>query len=165
MHYCRIPASYFRKRFGFEHLPDFDRSIWKAVQQETEQAIRPLPESLITGSDISVKALEATQANLAVLPGGADIKLKAIDFRNIKSLENSTIVCNPPYGLRLQKKEGIEKFYRDLGDFLKQHCKGSNAYIYFGDRQLIKCIGLRSSWKKPLASGGLDGRLVKLEMF
>jgi putative N6-adenine-specific DNA methylase len=165
MCYCRIPAGYFRKRFGFEHLPDFDRRIWKAVQQETEQAIRPLPESLITGSDISVKALEATRANLAVLPGGRDIKLKAIDFRNIKCLENSTIVCNPPYGLRLQKREGIETFYRDLGDFLKQRCRGSAAYVYFGDRQLIKCIGLRSSWKKPLASGGLDGRLVKLEIF
>jgi len=165
MRHCRIPAGYFRKHFGFEHLPDFDRSIWQAVKLQAEQTIRPLPGNLITGSDISVKALEAAQANLDVLPSGRDIKLKAIDFRNIKALENSTIVCNPPYGLRLQKREGIETFYRDLGDFLKQRCQGSNAYIYFGDRQLIKCIGLRASWKRPLASGGLDGRLVKLDIF
>ncbi len=165
MHYCRIPAGYFRKHFGFEHLPDFAPKCWQTVKQEIEKGIRPLPDNLITGGDISVKALEAARGNLAVLPGGRDIKLKAIDFRNIKTLENSTIVCNPPYGLRLQKREGIETFYRDLGDFLKRRCQGSSAYIYFGDRQLIKCIGLRASWKRPLASGGLDGRLVKLAIF
>jgi len=165
MRYCRIPAGYFRKHFGFEHLPDFDRGIWEEVKQQSEQTIRPLAGKLITGSDISTKALEATEANLSVLPHGKEIELKHIDFRNIKCLENSTIVCNPPYGLRLQKREGIEQFHRDLGDFLKRRCQGSTAYIYFGDRQLIKCIGLRPSWKKPLASGGLDGRLVKLDIF
>lgn len=165
MRYCHIPASHFRKRFGFEHLPDFDQAAWDTVKQEAEMAIRSLPDGLISGSDISVKSLEASRANLDVLPRGKGIKLKHIDFRNIRDLENRTIVCNPPYGLRLQKREGIESFYRDLGDFLKQRCRGSHAYIYFGDRQLIKCIGLRPSWKKPLASGGLDGRLVKLEIF
>lgn len=165
MHYCRIPAGYFRKHFGFAHLPDFDPSVWERVKQDIDKDIRPLTENRITGSDISAKALDATRANLSVLPHGKEVKLKHIDFRNIKGLENCTIVCNPPYGLRLQKKEGIETFYRELGDFLKQRCQGSTAYIYFGDRQLIKCIGLRTSWKKPLASGGLDGRLVKLEIF
>ena len=56
-------------------------------------------------------------------------------------------------------------FCKDLGDFLKQRCKGSTAYLYFGDRQLIKSVGLRTTWKKPLASGGLDGRLIKLELY
>ena len=49
--------------------------------------------------------------------------------------------------------------------FLKQRCKGSTAFIYFGDRQLVKQIGLRTSWKKPLKNGGLDGRLVKIELY
>ena len=56
-------------------------------------------------------------------------------------------------------------FCKDLGDFLKQRCSGSTAYLYFGNRELIKQIGLRVSWKRPLASGGVDGRLVKLEMY
>jgi putative N6-adenine-specific DNA methylase len=54
---------------------------------------------------------------------------------------------------------------KELGDFLKQRCKGSTAYLYFGNRDLIKKIGLRPSWKRPLKSGGLDGRLVKYELF
>lgn len=165
MRYCRIPAGYFRSQFGFESLPDYDAAIWKAVKSEADSHIRPLPKNLIAGSDISVKALEASAANLGQLPQGADVKLKAIDFRDIKALENTVIISNPPHGLRLQKKEGMEAFCKDLGDFLKQRCKGSTAYLFFGDRTWIKRIGLRTTWKKPLSSGGLDGRLIKLEMF
>ncbi len=165
MRYCRIPAGYFRRQFGFQMLPDYDKEVWKAVREEADRDIRPLPENLIGGSDISTKALEAASANLEKLPGGGSVKLKAIDFRDIKELADRTIVSNPPYGLRLQKEEGIEAFCKELGDFLKQRCKGSTAYLFFGNRQLIKHIGLRTTWKKPLTSGGLDGRLVKLEIF
>jgi len=38
-------------------------------------------------------------------------------------------------------------------------------YIYFGDRRFIKNIGLKPAWKRPLKTGGLDGRLVKYELF
>ncbi len=165
MRYCRIPAGYFRTQFGFESLPDFDPEIWKTVKAEADSQIRPLPEDLIAGSDISVKALEAAAANIGQLAQGENVKLKAIDFRDIKSLENTVIISNPPHGLRLQKKEGMEVFCKDLGDFLKQRCQGSTAYLYFGAREWIKRIGLRTTWKKPLSSGGLDGRLIKLEIF
>ena len=165
MRYCRIPSGYFRKQFGFESLPDFDAKVWKAVKAEADSQIRALPAGLIGGSDISVKALEAAAANLGQLDQGAEVKLKAIDFRDIKALENTVIISNPPHGLRLQKKEGMEAFCKDLGDFLKQRCQGSTAYLFFGDRAWIKRIGLRTTWKKPLTSGGLDGRLIKLELY
>jgi putative N6-adenine-specific DNA methylase len=46
-------------------------------------------------------------------------------------------------------QDGLDDFYRQLGDFLKQRCKGSEAYIYFGNREMIKRIGLKPAWKKP----------------
>jgi putative N6-adenine-specific DNA methylase len=59
----------------------------------------------------------------------------------------------------------LSSFYKNLGDFLKQRCQGSTAYVYFGDRKYMKSIGLRTSWKKALANGGLDGRLAKIELY
>jgi putative N6-adenine-specific DNA methylase len=165
MMYCRIPAGYFRKRFGFEALPDFDAALWQDVREKNNRNIRPLPEGLIAGSDIDPSALEAAAANLGHLPHGGAVQLKHIDFRNIKALHNTCIVSNPPYGLRLQKREGMQAFCKDLGDWLKQRCRDSTAYLYFGDREHLKQIGLRSTWKKPLRSGGLDGRLVKLDIY
>jgi putative N6-adenine-specific DNA methylase len=59
----------------------------------------------------------------------------------------------------------LNRFMKDLGDFLKKRCKGSTAYLYFGNREMIKQVGLRPAWKRPLRAGGLDGRLVKYELY
>jgi putative N6-adenine-specific DNA methylase len=165
MDYCRIPAGFLRKRFGFERLPDFDRALWRRVKEEGKQAIRPLPENLIAGSDVSPAAVEAGRANLQKLPSGDKIALSIMDFRDIPSLGDTVVVCNPPHGLRLKSGINISQFYKMLGNFFKQNCKSSTIFIYVGNRELIPCIGLKPSWKRALPSGGLDGRLVKFEMY
>ena len=88
-----------------------------------------------------------------------------MDVAEIENLENRIVLCNPPYGIRMKGQGCLEDFYRNLGDFLKQRCRGSQAYIYFGNREMIKRIGLKPSWKKPLRNGGLDGRLVKYDLY
>ena len=165
MHYCRVPAGYLRPHFGFERLPDFDAPTWERVKQEMDAAIRPLPPGLVAGSDVSRDAVDAAAQNQANLPSGRNVALSVRDFRAIPSLSDHVIVCNPPYGLRLGRGGDIGAFYRELGDFLKHRCTGSTAYVYFGKRELLKHIGLRPAWKKPLVSGALDGRLAKFEMY
>jgi putative N6-adenine-specific DNA methylase len=165
MHYCRIPTGYLRKKVGFAALPDFDAKIWASVKQDEDSRIRDLPQGLISGSDKSLEAVTAAKTNIKSFAQGNNIALSVKSIQDIKSLKNSVIVCNPPYGLRLNTDGNIKAFMKQLGDFLKQHCKGSDAYLYFGNRELIKSIGLKPSWKKILISGGLDGRLVKYSMY
>ncbi len=165
MAYCRIPASYLRHRFGFQQLPDYDPDVWKTVKDEAASRIRKLAERLIYASDIDSQAVSATRANCKMVPHARTVNVLRMDFRQIEGLENRVILCNPPYGIRMKRQDGLEDFYRQLGDFLKQRCKGSEAYIYFGNREMIKRIGLKPAWKKPLRNGGLDGRLVKYEMY
>jgi putative N6-adenine-specific DNA methylase len=164
MKFCNIPAGYLRKKFGFEFLPDFDKKLWKKVKEDVDLQIRELYDNIIYGSDISEKSINITKTNANLLPGGNKIRLKKNDFRNLENINNSIIITNPPYGLRLSKNN-VEVLMKEFGDFLKQKCKGSDAYIYFGNRELIKKIGLKPSWKKPLKNGGLDGRLVKFELY
>jgi len=165
MHYCRVPSGILREHFGFEFMPDYDGPVWTKTKREIDRQIRGLPEGLIAGSDSSEKAVEISKANISNLPYGDRVKLEAIDFRKHRGLENGVIVVNPPYGIRMGSGQSLDILYKSLGDFLKQKCKGSSAYIYFGDRRFIKDIGLKPAWKKPLKTGGLDGRLVKYELF
>jgi len=165
MHYCRIPAAGLRSHFGFSLLPDFDDSIWQQIQRNEEKKIRTLPEGLINGSDISKPAVAAARKNLLTLPHSANIKLQVRTFQDITAIENATIICNPPYGIRAQADTDMARFMGTFGSFLKHRCKGTTAYLYFGDTELIKRIGLRPTWKKPLRNGGLDGRLVKYELY
>ncbi len=165
MQYCRIPAGFLRPRFGFEFLPDFDPAIWQSVKKAADQQIRPLPDSLISGSDISPHAVAAAEKNCRHLPFGEKIGFSTRAFQEIPGLENSVIVCNPPYGIRMGTREKSDILMKEFGDFLKHRCRGSCAYVYFGDRELLKKIGLKPSWKKELRNGGLDGRLAKYEMY
>ena len=165
MHHARIPAGYLRPSFGFERLPDFDQSVWKREKEAADSTIREIPARLITGSDIDPDAVVATRKNLGALPGGELVRTRVADFRKLDKIQDATIICNPPYGLRMGRSENMANFYKSLGDFLKQRCTDSTAYIYFGKREWIKKLGLRTSWKKPLVNGALDGRLVKVEVY
>ncbi|MFH2011340.1 MAG: class I SAM-dependent RNA methyltransferase [Pseudomonadota bacterium] len=165
MSYSNIPAGIFRTQFGFEFLPDFDGAVWKQVKKEADEQIRELPKGLIAGSDISAVAVRASRTNLMGINFGNNVIVKRADFRELPPLEGQVIVANPSYGIRMGGDEDLEVLYKNLGDFLKQNCKGSTAFIYFGERGYIKKIGLKPSWKKPINAGGLDGRLVKYEMY
>ena len=165
MHYCRVPSGFLRAHFGFEFLPDFDEPLWIKAKNEIDRQIRSLPGGLIAGSDASKEAVEISKTNILNLPYGDKVIIEARDFRKHEGLEHGVIVANPPYGIRMGQRQNLDILYKSLGDFLKQRCKGGTAYIYFGDRRFIKNIGLKPAWKRPLKTGGLDGRLVKYELF
>ncbi len=164
MHHCRIPSGHFRKDFGFRFLPDFDPTLWLQVKKEADAGIRRLPRGLIGGSDLDPSAIRAARTNCGLLPEGGKIRLSDQDMMDITRLENRVILCNPPYGVRLAA-DGLPGLYKNLGDFLKQRCTGSDAYIFFGNPEMLKHIGLKPAWKKPLKNAGLDGRLAKYALY
>lgn len=166
MHAANMPAAMLRKKFGFERLPDFDARVWQAVRKEGLEGIALLPPGLISGSDASAEAVNTARKNCAkITKSEATIRIEQKAAFKLDRLRGKTIVCNPPYGIRMNKQPDLPHFYENLGNFLKQRCSGSTAFIYFGERKYLKNIGLRASWKKPLTNGGLDGRLAKYDLY
>lgn len=165
MSYCRIPAGFLRERFGFQNLPDFEPATWAAVRAEADAGMRNLPEGMIRGSDISGEAAAIARRNLSSLPSGERVRIRTAAFQDLEGLEGTVILTNPPYGIRMGSSAEVEGLMKDFGDFLKQRCKGSRAFIYFGNRQMLKQIGLRTAWKKPLRNGPLDGRLAAFDLY
>jgi len=165
MAYCRIPAQIFRTQFGFERLPDFDVNLWEQVKKESQEDIRALSTDLIAGSDISEHSVNAVRTNIMGLHFGSEITIEQKDFQDIQSIENSMIITNPPYGIRMGKDQNLNKFYQDFGLFLKKRCRKSTAFVYFGEPRYIKKVPLSPSWKRPLKIGGLDGKLVKYDLY
>lgn len=165
MHVCRTPAGYLRTRFGFEVLPDYDAGLWKRVRKEADAKIRALPSGLIAGSDKDARAVAAARNNLSRLPSGDGIVVKHTDMMDLDGFNGVTLVMNPPYGKRMSDSAHVDRLMTSIGDFLKQRCTGSTAFIFVGDRKLLKRVGLRPSWRRELVSGALDGRLVKYELY
>ena len=159
------PPGILRKKFGFERLPDFDSSLWGSIKKKALKKIRTISKGIIKGSDISLGSVKASAHNCSLIDKENTIEIDKKDIFKFENINAKTIICNPPYGVRMGKSGDLGEFYKRLGDFLKRRCIGSTAYIYFGERKHIKDIGLKPSWKKPLSNGGLDGRLVKYELY
>lgn len=159
------PAGILRRRFGFANLPDFDARLWQQVKREALNQRILTPPGLIAGSDLAAEAVHAARTNAAAITRNHNIGIEQQDAFSITNIEDKVIVCNPPYGIRMGRGDDLAGFYKRLGDFLKQRCRRSTAFIYFGERAYIKHLGLKPSWKKPLATGGLDGRLVKYLLY
>ena len=165
MSYCRIPAQVFRNHFGFETLPDFDARLWDQIKKDAKENIRKLEKGMISGSDVSAYSINAVKTNMMGVHFGNEVKIEQKDFQDIQSLEKTVIVTNPPYGIRMGREKNLNTFYGTLGQFLKNKCSKSTAFVYFGEPKYIKKVPLAPSWKRPLKIGGLDGKLVKYELY
>ncbi len=165
MHYCRIPAQKLRKKFGFVNMPDFDKEVWRSVREEYDSKIRPLPKNIIRGSDKSREAIDLAKDNLSRLPYSESVDLSSRAFQDLKSFENGTIIVNPPYGVRLGKMDEVKALYKELGDYLKTNCKGTTAFIYTGEKELRKHIGLKTSHRIHLDNGTLEGVLLQIDSY
>ena len=165
MHYCRIPAQKLRRNFGFFNMPEFDKKAWEDLKEKYDKEIRPLSEGIIFGSDRSSEAIKVAQANLSRLPFYDSVNLSCTSFQQIKQFENGILITNPPYGIRLGKMTEVQELYKELGDFIKQKCTGTSAFIYTGEPTLRKYIGLKTTKRIPLANGKLEGVLLQIDSY
>jgi len=165
MSYCKIPAQKLRRKFGFINMPDFNKDIWEDVKEECDKMIRPLPKGLISGSDKNPEAIKVAKANLSRLPFSDAVDLSCMPFQQINNFENGVLITNPPYGMRLGKLEEVQVLYKELGDFLKTKCPGTSAFIFTGNPELRKSIGLRTSRRIPLTNGKLEGVLLQIDSY
>jgi len=162
MRYCHIPAGYLRNDDAIAFMPDFDAELWKTVRRNADTEIIPLPKGLIKGSDISAGNIAHARTNLHELPDGDKVEFQVSRFQDLPKVPNQTIVTNPPYGVRLGDTDSTRKLYNDLGDFLKQKCSASEAYVLCGNAELVKELRLRASWKKTLKNGDIETKLAKI---
>ena len=131
-------------------------------QNRIKSDVTPLPEYLIRGSDMM--RLPFKQLLISML-SEEKISTENPNFRSIKSLHNHCIITNPPYGIRMESPEQTKFLLKEFGDFLKQKCTGSTAFVYFGEPTLSKKIGLKPDQKWTLRTGGLEGILCRYPLY
>lgn len=163
----RIPAGWLRAQLAppWALLPDFDEQAWVEVRREAAALRRRLEPGLVSGADLDRDVVKTARANLAKLPGGAAIGLGVADARDLALPPGATVLTNPPYGVRLGQRREVEALYKAFGDALKRRCSGTTAWVLCGDTALVGQLGLRPAKRVPLWNGGIECRLVRLDLF
>ncbi|AZQ64571.1 class I SAM-dependent RNA methyltransferase [Flammeovirga pectinis] len=152
-----------KRKFAFMNWKQYDRKLWNQVLREAKRAVVEI-EVPIVGSDIEREAIDISFANAERSGLDEDLRISKNSFFDRKPIgENGIIVCNPPYGERIGKD--IEELYKQMGDKLKQDFSGYDAWIFSGNMQALKFVGLRPSKRIELYNGAIECRLAKYEMY
>jgi len=161
---CNIPANINRKEFAFERWNDWDNALFDQIMDSLMKKVKEFHYT-ITGYDKAPSAVMKAKDNIR--NANLDEYVKIYE-RNFFDTEKETrgplhMVFNPPYGERLDIE--MERFYREIGDTLKQSYPGTNAWFITANLEALKFVGLKPSRKIKLFNGKLEARLVKYEMY
>ena len=100
--------------------------------------------------------------------GVADlIEFSVCDFADtpVPQGEAGVMMVNPEYGERLGEVTELEATYARIGDFMKQKCKGYHGYIFTGNMELAKKIGLKTKRRIEFYNSKIDCRLMEYELY
>jgi 23S rRNA G2445 N2-methylase RlmL len=157
----------FRDNYGFMHILGFSDEFFEEEKQKLSDQIKTVSDLKIIATDISEDAINISKINAAAA-GVADlITFNVCDFKETSVPENSEgiVFFNPEYGERLGDEIELEDTYAEIGDFMKQKCRGYTGYVFTGNFNLAKKIGLKPKRKIEFYNGKIDCRLLEYELY
>ncbi|MDQ7834706.1 MAG: class I SAM-dependent RNA methyltransferase [Humidesulfovibrio sp.] len=155
-----------RPDFAFRHLIDFDEAAYDALRRELHaQAKKTLP-CRILASDNDPQAVEAARQNARTAGVEDHIEFSVADFRETEVPEGPGVcVLNPEYGERLGDIAQLAETYAAIGDFFKQRLPGWRGYVFTGNAELAKRVGLKPKRRIPFYNAKIECRLLEFELY
>lgn len=161
---CNMPPNFKRNSFGFQKWKDFDKVLWNRIIKEAKDNIS-MEGKKIYASDISEKAVNLSKESVNLMGLKSVVSVKRTEFASVlPHSKQGVIVMNPPYGERLKEDE-INDFYSSIGDTLKKKFEGYDAWIFSGNKDAIKRVGLKTSKKLQLTNGAIECKFHKYELY
>jgi 23S rRNA G2445 N2-methylase RlmL len=162
----RRPGLY-RKNYSFMHVKGYDPKVYEQEFDKLEKQIIDVPELSVTATDISDDAINISKVNAGIAGVERFIQFAVCDFQKTEVPQDvaGVVYFNPEYGERLGEVKALEETYARIGDFMKTSCKGYTGYIFTGNLELAKKIGLRASKRIEFYTAKLDCRLLEYELY
>lgn len=156
----------FRMNYGFMHIMGYDEQVFFVERRKLKDKAQKETGFKIIATDLSADAVDIAQKNARTAGVEHLIDFAVCDFADTEVPQEAGIVMfNPEYGERLGTHTKLELTYKRIGDFLKQKCKGYRGYVFTGNPDLAKKIGLRAARKIEFYNGKLDCRLFEYELY
>ena len=162
----RVPGLY-RNNYSFMHLKGYEYAMYEKELDAIQMQVVENPLLKITASDISEDAINISKINAGMAGVEEIITFEECDFQQTALPDDagSIIIFNPEYGDRLGEEKELEETYSLLGDFMKKKCKGYTGYIFTGNLELAKKIGLKPKRRIEFYTSKIDCRLLEYELY
>ena len=159
-----LPVQAGRRHFAFMGWSDFEPDTWREVRAEAMAAIHPV-ETQIFASDQHPGAVQQTKESLEGADVSSLVELQQTDFFKLEPrTTKGMLLFNPPYGKRMDPGD-IVALYKRIGDQLKFHWSGFDAWIISSNDEALRRVGLRPHKRHPVYNGALECRWVGFSMY
>jgi putative N6-adenine-specific DNA methylase len=157
----------FRTNYAFMHLQGYDEKNYLKENVLLEKQIVDVPGLRIIASDYSARAVENAKKNAIAAGVARLIEFSVCDFAatEIPPDVPGIFYVNPEYGERLGDVNQLEGTYSRIGDFMKQKCGGYFGYVFTGNLDLAKKIGLKAKRRIEFYTSTIDCRLLEYELY
>jgi putative N6-adenine-specific DNA methylase len=162
----RRPGLY-RTNYAFMHIQGYDETVYQKEDALLEEQIIDVPGLKIIATDYNPKAIENAKKNAVAAGVQKLIDFDVCDFAKTEVPQDAkgVMMINPEYGERLGDIKELEETYARIGDFMKQQCGGYYGYIFTGNMELAKKIGLKAKRRIEFYNSTIDCRLLEYELY
>ena len=156
-----------RSNYAFMHVAGYEEKWYEEEFAILEKQVTEVPGLKIIATDISEDAIHISKINAGIAGVEEWIDFHVCDFEEtmVPEGENGIVYFNPEYGDRLGTEKNLQLTYERIGDFLKQRCKGYFGYIFTGNLELAKKIGLKPNRRIEFFTSKIDCRLFEYELY
>ena len=155
-----------RHNYAFMHLKGYTEEVYAIEYRKLDDQVKEIPDLTIIATDISEDAIAISKINAGLAGVEKLIQFAVCDFENTMVPEQPGVIYfNPEYGERLGEVSELEGTYARMGDFMKKKCQGYTGYIFTGNLELAKKIGLKASRRIEFYTAKLDCRLFEYELY
>lgn len=157
----------FRDNYSFMHLLGYESDFYDEEYNKLRALIVEVPDLTVLASDISDDAISVSKINAAQAGVDKYIQFAVHDFEVTEMPEGKAgvVYFNPEYGERLGDATELEETYARIGDFMKKKCKGYTGYIFTGNLELAKKIGLKANRRIEFYTSQIDCRLLEYDLY
>jgi 23S rRNA (guanine2445-N2)-methyltransferase / 23S rRNA (guanine2069-N7)-methyltransferase len=152
-----------RSYFGFSRWLQHQDSVWQACLEEARSLADYTTKPVIYASDYDNRALAIARDN-AIRAGVENlIEFAQLDITDLQlDPMPAIVVCNPPYGERLQSEQGLATLYNDMGNSLGR-IDHAMVYIISANPDLLHRLRMKRVSKKSVRNGPIDCVLASFQ--
>jgi putative N6-adenine-specific DNA methylase len=161
------PPLLLRKKgdFAFEWHKDFNRGLWREVQESARGEILETSPVPIVASDVESKYVTMTQKSALTARVERNMTFTTQRIQDATPpAPSGVLVSNLPYGERLAETD-LKQLYEEIGDALKQRFAGWRAALLVVEASPHKFFGLKTTRRIPIRNGNIPCKLLIYDLY
>lgn len=146
-----------KREFAAEEWSVIPARLWKEARSEANDLVKRDMQLKIRGSDINSEVLSLARYHARQAGVEDKIHFQQMPLNQVQTKEKyGFMVCNPPYGQRLEDLPSVERLYRDMGAVFKQNFETWSFYILTQHKEFERLLGRHADKRRKLYNGRIE---------